>query len=328
MRRPMTGRAAGVSDQFDLRDARIWVAGHKGMVGSAIVRRLAAEGAGVLTATREEADLTNQASTDRWVKENKPDLVFLAAAKVGGIVANNTAPVEFLYENMMIEMNIIRSSFEHGVRKLVFLGSSCIYPRLAPQPIPEEALLTGPLEPTNEWYAIAKIAGLKLCAAYHRQYGADFVSAMPTNLYGPNDNFDLEKSHVIAALMRKIHEARRDGRDEVVVWGTGTPRREFLHVDDCADACVFIARNYSDEPHVNVGTGEDLSIAELAELLREVIGWKGQFVYDTSRPDGTPRKVMDVSRLTALGWSPKIELREGLAQAYSWYGSNAAEARN
>ena len=294
------------------------MAGHSGMVGSAIVRRLAAEPCEILTVSRHETDLVDGVAVERWLKSHRPDLVFLAAAKVGGILANSRNPVEFLYENLMIEANVIRSSFEAGVKKLVFLGSSCIYPKLAPQPITEDALLTGPLEPTNEAYAIAKIAGLKLCAGYHRQYGAEYVSLMPTNLYGPGDNFNLEGSHVIPALLRKVHEARRDGLDEVVVWGSGEARREFLHVQDLADACVFLAKHYSDEQHINVGTGQDCTIRELAEIIREVVGWTGTFVFDTSRPDGPPRKILDVSRLNALGWTASIGLKDGLSRTYAW----------
>jgi GDP-L-fucose synthase len=315
---------ADVSAQeaFDLDGATVWVAGHRGMVGSAIVRRLAGESCNILTVSRHEIDLVDGGAVERWLKTHRPDLVFLAAAKVGGILANSRKPVEFLYENLMIEANVIRSSFEAGVRKLVFLGSSCIYPKLAPQPMNEDALLSGPLEPTNEAYAIAKIAGLKLCAGYHRQYGAEYVSLMPTNLYGPGDNFNLEDSHVIPALLRKVHEANRDGLDEVVVWGTGEARREFLHVDDLADACVFLAKHYSDEQHINVGTGLDCTIRALAEIIREVVGWTGTFVFDTSRPDGTPRKSLDVSKLNALGWTASIGLKDGLSRTYEWYGAH------
>jgi GDP-L-fucose synthase len=315
---------ADVSAQeaFDLDGATVWVAGHRGMVGSAIVRRLAGESCNILTVSRHEIDLVDGGAVERWLKTHRPDLVFLAAAKVGGILANSRKPVEFLYENLMIEANVIRSSFEAGVRKLVFLGSSCIYPKLAPQPMNEDALLSGPLEPTNEAYAIAKIAGLKLCAGYHRQHGAEYVSLMPTNLYGPGDNFNLEDSHVIPALLRKVHEANRDGLDEVVVWGTGEARREFLHVDDLADACVFLAKHYSDEQHINVGTGLDCTIRALAEIIREVVGWTGTFVFDTSRPDGTPRKSLDVSKLNALGWTASIGLKDGLSRTYEWYGAH------
>lgn len=320
--------ATRIEIERDLEGARVWVAGHRGMVGSALVRRLAQEPVETVTADRREVDLLDQRAVDRWVKDSKPDLVFLAAAKVGGILANDRHPVDFLYDNLVIETNVIRSCFEAGVNKLVFLGSSCIYPKFAPQPIPESALLTGPLESTNEWYAIAKIAGLKLCSAYRRQYGAAYISLMPTNLYGPNDNFDLEASHVIPALMRKVHEAKRDGRGEVAVWGTGKAKREFLHVDDLADACVFLARHYSQEEHINVGTGQDCTIRELAETICDVVGWSGELVFDSSRPDGTPRKVLDVSKLKALGWAPRIGLKDGLAETYAWYVANHAVARN
>lgn len=298
------------------------------MVGSALVRRLAEESLETVTADRQELDLLDQRAVDSWIRKIKPDIVFMAAAKVGGILANDRHPVDFLYDNLAIETNVIRSCFEAAVSKVVFLGSSCIYPKLAPQPIPESALLTGPLEPTNEWYAIAKIAGLKLCSAYRRQYGAAYISLMPTNLYGPNDNFDLEASHVIPALMRKIHEAKRDGHSEVTVWGTGKAKREFLHVDDLADACIFLARHYSEEEHINVGTGQDCTIRELAETICEVVGWSGELVFDTSRPDGTPRKVLDVSKLSALGWAPRIRLKDGLARTYAWYLANHAVARH
>jgi GDP-L-fucose synthase len=296
------------------------------MVGSAIVRRLKREKCEILTVNREVADLTCQAAVSEWLRANRPDIVFLAAAKVGGILANDRQPVEFLYENLMIEANVIRASFEAGVKKLIFLGSSCIYPKLAPQPIPEPALLAGPLEPTNEWYAIAKIAGLKLVAAFRRQHGADYISLMPTNLYGPNDTFDLESGHVVPALLRKVHEANLNGSETVIVWGSGQPRREFLHVDDLADACVFLAQNYSDEEHINIGTGQDCTVAELAETIREIVGWRGRFIFDTTRPDGTPRKLLDVSKLTALGWVPQIELKEGLSQTYAWYIANQARS--
>jgi GDP-L-fucose synthase len=294
------------------------------MVGSAIVRRLKREKCEILTVSREEADLTCQVAVSEWLSANRPDIVFLAAARVGGILANDRQPVEFLYENLMIEANVIRASFKAGVKKLIFLGSSCIYPKLAPQPIPEPALLTGPLEPTNEWYAIAKIAGLKLVAAFRRQHGADYISLMPTNLYGPNDSFDLELGHVVPALLRKVHEAKLNGSKTVSVWGSGQPRREFLHVDDLADACVFLAQHYSDEEHINIGTGQDCTIAELAETIREIVGWRGRFVFDTTRPDGTPRKLLDVTKLTALGWAPEIGLKEGLSQTNAWYVANQA----
>ena len=285
------------------------------MVGSAVVRRLAREGCEVLTATREQANLTQQADVARWMATNRPDVVVVAAAKVGGILANSTQPAAFLYENLMIEANLIEAARATGVAKLLFLGSSCIYPQMAPQPITEDALLTGPLEPTNEWYAIAKIAGIKLAQAYRRQYGADYISAMPTNLYGQGDNYDLATSHVMPALIRKVHVAKQTG-GAVEVWGTGTPRREFLHADDCADACVFLLRNYSGEGHVNVGYGSDVSILELTRMVMDVVGYDGPVVHDTSKPDGTPRKLMDSSLLRGLGWKPAIELRAGIEDAY------------
>ena len=301
--------------QFSLTGRRIYVAGHRGMVGSAVVRRLAREGCEVLTATREQANLTQQADVARWMATNRPDVVVVAAAKVGGILANSTQPAAFLYENLMIEANLIEAARATGVAKLLFLGSSCIYPQMAPQPITEDALLTGPLEPTNEWYAIAKIAVIKLAQAYRRQYGADYISAMPTNLYGPGDNYDLATSHVMPALIRKVHVAKQTG-GAVEVWGTGTPRREFLHADDCADACVFLLRNYSGEGHVNVGYGSDVSILELTRMVMDVVGYDGPVVHDTSKPDGTPRKLMDSSLLRGLGWKPAIELRAGIEDAY------------
>ena len=301
--------------QFSLTGRRIYVAGHRGMVGSAVVRRLAREGCEVLTATREQANLTQQADVARWMATNRPDVVVVAAAKVGGILANSTQPAAFLYENLMIEANLIEAARATGVAKLLFLGSSCIYPQMAPQPITEDALLTGPLEPTNEWYAIAKIAGIKLAQAYRRQYGADYISAMPTNLYGQGDNYDLATSHVMPALIRKVHVAKQTG-GAVEVWGTGTPRREFLHADDCADACVFLLRNYSGEGHVNVGYGSDVSILELTRMVMDVVGYDGPVVHDTSKPDGTPRKLMDSSLLRGLGWKPAIELRAGIEDAY------------
>lgn len=303
--------------------AKIFVAGHRGLVGSAIVRKLQADGAtNLLLRTRQELDLTDQAAVAAFFAAEKPEYVFLAAAKVGGIQANNTRPAEFLYENLAIQANVIHSAWVNGAKKLCFLGSSCIYPKLAPQPLKEEYLLTGPLEPTNEWYAIAKIAGIKQCQAYRRQYGFDAISLMPTNLYGPGDNFDLQNSHVLPALIRKFHEAKLAGAPEVVIWGTGTPLREFLHVDDMADAAVFLMRSYSEEQFVNVGSGEDLSIRDLAGLVADVVGYSGRIVNDASKPDGTPRKLMDVSRLRAMGWCPRIGLREGIEGAYRWYVSN------
>ncbi len=295
------------------------MAGHRGMVGSALVRRLASEDCEVLTADRSRADLRDQAAVDRWMRENRPDAVFVAAAKVGGILANDTYPAEYLYENLMIEANVIHAAHVHGVDKLLFLGSSCIYPKMAPQPMPESALLTGPLEPTNEWYAIAKIAGVKLCQAYRRQYGDDFISAMPTNLYGPGDNYDLKGSHVLPALLRKVHEAKTAGAPAVEVWGSGSPLREFLHVDDLADACVFLLKTYSGESHVNVGSGHEISIRGLAELICEVLDYRGELVFDASKPDGTPRKLLDASMLEGLGWRAQVALRDGVAHAYDWF---------
>jgi GDP-L-fucose synthase len=312
---------------FSLAGRRVWVAGHRGMVGSALVRRLGREGCEILTVSRHEADLRRQEPTGRWLERVRPEVVIVAAAKVGGILANDTWPADFLYDNLMIEANVIEAAHRVGALKLLFLGSSCIYPKHAPQPMPEESLLTGPLEPTNEWYAIAKIAGIKLCQAYRRQHGADFISAMPTNLYGPGDNYDLMSSHVVPALIRKMHEAKAAGAPEVEIWGTGRPRREFLHVDDLADACVHLLQHYSGELHLNVGCGEDVTIAELASLVQEVVGYRGRLRYETSRPDGTPRKLLDTRRLTALGWQPTIPLKDGLADAYRWFREHAtAEA--
>lgn len=311
---------------FPLKGKRVWVAGHRGMAGSAIVRRLAREECEVITAGRAAVDLTRQKETEDWLAANRPDAVFLAAAKVGGIHANNTQPATFLYDNLAIETNVIHAAHRVGVKKLLFLGSSCIYPRAAAQPMREDALLTGPLEPTNEWYAIAKIAGLKLCQAYRRQYGSDFISAMPTNLFGAGDNYDLEHSHVVGALLVKMHRAKQARAPSVEIWGTGTPRREFLFVDDLADALVFLMERYSDEQTINVGTGTDMTIKELAEAIADVVGYRGSFTFNTSRPDGTARKLMDVSRLTALGWTARTPFREGMAQAYDWFVRNAAEA--
>lgn len=301
---------------FDLRGKRVFVAGHNGMVGSAIARRLAREDCTVLTADRSELDLLRQEPTERWIASARPEVVVVAAAKVGGIKANNDFPVDFLADNLAIELNLIRASFASGVIKLLFLGSTCIYPRHAHQPMREEDLLTGPLEETNEWYAIAKIAGIKLCQAYRRQFGADFISAMPTNLYGPGDNYHPEQSHVVAALIRRFHEAKQTGAPSVTVWGTGTPRREFLHVDDLADACVFLLRTYSGEGIVNVGRGEDIPIIDFARLVANVVGYRGEIVLDPTRPDGTPRKLVDVTRLTALGWTARIGLQDGLRSTY------------
>lgn len=311
---------------YALTGKRVWVAGHRGMVGGAIVRRLATEGCTILTATRRELDLTRQADVEAWMRAQKPEAIFLAAAVVGGIVANDTRPAEFLTENLQIQTNIIKGAHDIGAEKLLFLGSSCIYPRLAPQPMNEDVLLTGPLEPTNQWYAIAKIAGLKQCQAYRRAYGRDFISVMPTNLYGPGDNFDLTSSHVLPALMAKAHAAKLTGKGSLTLWGTGTPRREFLHVDDLADACVFLMKTYSDENLVNIGVGEDVTIRELAEIIADVVGFKGSFAFDTSKPDGTPRKLLDVGRLNGLGWKAKTGLREGIAATYDWYRNNVATA--
>jgi GDP-L-fucose synthase len=312
---------------FPLAGKRVFVAGHTGMVGSAIVRRLARENCTVLTAGHAELDLTAQAQTREWIADNRPDVIFLAAARVGGILANAAHPADFLYDNMMIEANVIEAAYRNATPKLLFLGSSCIYPKLAPQPIPEDALLTGPLEPTNEWYAIAKIAGIKLCQAYREQHGLDFISAMPTNLFGPGDNFNLNSSHVVPALIRKAHEAREAGARELVIWGSGTPRREFLHVDDCADALVWLMKNYSAPGHLNVGYGSDVTIRELAELVAKVVGFEGAIVCDRSKPDGTPRKLMNIDRLLSLGWKPHIDLQDGLADTYRWYLAHAASAR-
>jgi GDP-L-fucose synthase len=302
------------------RNARIFVAGHRGLVGSAIVRRLEAEGCpNILTATREQLDLRDQAAVSYWFRANRPEYVFLVAGTVGGIHANSTRPAEFIYDNLMIHATVVHAAHEYGVEKLLYLGSSCIYPREAPQPMSEDALLTGLLEPTNEPYAIAKIAGIKLCQAYRRQYGSPFISAMPTNLYGPNDNFDLEGGHVLPALMRRFHEAKLAGVDQLEVWGTGNPRREFLHVDDLADACVFLMDHFDDEIHINVGTGIDLTIRELAETVRDVVHPGAELVWNTDRPDGAPRKLLDVSRLHDLGWRHRIELREGIESTYEWF---------
>ena len=309
-------------NKFDIEGKKIWVAGHRGMVGSAIVRRLASENCEVITAGREQVDLLDQKQTHEWLAQNKPDAVFLAAAKVGGIWANDNFPAEFIYNNLVIESNIIHGSYLAGVEKLVFLGSSCIYPKMAQQPMKEEALLTGPLEPTNEWYAIAKIAGIKLCQAYRRQYGCDYISAMPTNLFGARDNYDEKGSHVVAALIQKAHRAKLAGDTSMELWGTGTPLREFLFVDDLADALVFLLKNYSDEPHINVGSGVEHTIKELADTIAKVVGFEGEFVFDTSKPDGTPRKLMDNVRLAELGWEASTSLEEGLEDAYQWYLKN------
>ena len=317
----MSGR---VQQRYDLAGKRVWVAGHRGLVGSNLVRRLERENCEVLTVGRDDVDLRRQAELERWMERAKPDAIFLAAATVGGILANDSRPAEFLYDNLVIESNVIEAARQTGIGKLLFLGSSCIYPRLAPQPMREDALLTGPLEPSNQWYAIAKISGIMLCAAYRRQYGLDYVSAMPTNLYGPGDNFDLNSSHVIPALMAKAHAAKVKDDPELVVWGTGTPRREFLHVEDLADALVFVMEHYSTEEHINVGTGSEVTIAELAELIARITGFAGKLRFDTSKPDGTPRKLLDSSRLLDLGWQPRVSLEDGLRQTYQWYVRHVA----
>jgi GDP-L-fucose synthase len=309
--------------------ARVYVAGHGGLVGSAVVRRLQAEGLeNLLTATRDQLDLRDQAAVNYWFRANRPEYVFLVAGTVGGILANSTRPAEFIYDNMMIHATVVHAAHLYGVKKLLYLGSSCIYPRECAQPIKEEYLLTGLLEQTNEPYALAKIAGIKLCQAYRRQYGHDFISAMPTNLYGPYDNFDLQSSHVLPAMIRKFHDARAEGRDEVLLWGTGSPRREFLHVDDLADACLFMMRRYNEAEHINVGTGEDLTIRELAEMVRDIVHPQARLVFDTSKPDGTPRKLLDVSRLRNLGWRPRVALREGVAATYAWFLENYARLKD
>jgi GDP-L-fucose synthase len=308
--------------------SRIFVAGHRGLVGSAILRRLEHAGATcVLTATRDQLDLRDQAAVNHWFRENRPEFVYLAAGTVGGILANSTRPAEFIYDNLMIHATVVHAAYLSGVKKLLYLGSSCIYPREAPQPMAESALLTGPLEPTNEPYAIAKIAGIKLCEAYRRQYGCSFISAMPTNLYGPNDNFDLAASHVVPALIRKFYDARMNRAEEVTIWGTGRARREFLHVDDLADACVFLMREYDEPQHVNIGTGEDLMIAELASLVRDVVYPGARLRFDTTKPDGSPRKLLDVSVIHDLGWRHSIDLRAGIAMTYEWFVGHLDAAR-
>ena len=313
--------------RFELPGARVFVAGHRGMVGAAIVRRLESEGSTLLLAERGRLDLTDRSSVDQWLAQAKPDAVFLAAAKVGGIHANSTYPADFIADNLAIALNVIRGAHLHGVKKLLFLGSSCIYPKLAPQPMTENMLLTGPLEPTNQWYAVAKIAGVKLVEAYRRQHGADFVSVMPTNLYGPGDNYHPQDSHVPAALIRRFHEAKVARSPSVTVWGTGRPRREFLAVDDLADACVFVMRHYSGDEPLNVGTGEDITIADFARLVAEVVGYTGKLSFDASRPDGAPQKLLDVSKLAALGWRAKTPLREGLKIAYADFLAGGGRAR-
>jgi GDP-L-fucose synthase len=304
---------------YDLQGKRIWVAGHRGMVGSAVARRLEREGCEVVVAPRDTVDLERPADVERFLSAHRPHAVVMAAAKVGGILANDRNPVEFLQKNLTMELNVIKASFEANVEKLLFLGSSCIYPKFAPQPIKENALLTGELEPTNEWYAIAKIAGIKLCQAYMKQHGARFISAMPTNLYGPHDNFDLETSHVVPALIRKAHEAKCAGLDHVTIWGSGTPRREFLFSEDCADALVFLLKTYEDYEHINVGSGEDIPIIDLMRIIADVVGYEGRIETDSSKPDGTPRKLMSNEKLARMGWAPTTGLREGIGRAYDWY---------
>ncbi|MEO0981646.1 MAG: GDP-L-fucose synthase [Pseudomonadota bacterium] len=309
---------------YDLSGKRIWVAGHRGMVGAALTRRLAAEDCEVITAGRERADLTRQAEVEAVLADTRPDAIIIAAARVGGILANQNAPADFLYDNLMIGANMLRAAHASDVERLVFVGSSAVYPKLAEQPIVEDALLTGPLEPTHEAYSIAKIAGAKLASAYRRQYGRDYIAAMPTNLYGPGDNFDLETSHVVPALIRKVHDAKTAGAAQVEIWGTGKPRREFLHCDDCADALVFLLKHYSEESHINVGSGEDVSILGLVETIKTVVGYQGEITHDLSKPDGPPRKLMSAETLRALGWAPRIDLESGLASTYDWFLKNVA----
>ena len=304
------------TQELSLTGRRVWVAGHRGMVGAALTAAMAAEGALLLTVAHSELDLRRQSDTEAWIRHQRPEFIFVAAARVGGIMANERYPAQFLYDNLLIQSNIVEAARLVGVEKTMLLGSSCIYPRLAPQPITEDSLLTGPLEETNQWYAIAKIAGIKLAQAYRRQYGMNLISVMPTNLYGPNDNYDMQSSHVAAALMRRVHQARLDGATQVPIWGTGTPQREFLHVHDLAQACIFLMKTWSDPDAINIGSGQEVAIFDLARLIAAIVGWDGEFVFDTSKPDGTPRKLLDVSRLTALGWTASIPLREGLADAY------------
>ncbi|WP_341876742.1 GDP-L-fucose synthase [Defluviitalea saccharophila] len=310
------------------KESKIYVAGHNGLVGSAIVRKLKTKGyTNLILRTHEELDLINQQAVKEFFKEEKPEYVFLAAAKVGGIQANNTYPADFIYENLMIECNVIRSAYEHGVEKLLFLGSSCIYPKMAPQPMKEEYLLAGYLEPTNEAYALAKISGLKMCQYFNRQYGTNYISVMPTNLYGPNDNFDLDNSHVLPALIRKFHEAKEENKPFVEIWGTGNPRREFLHVDDMADACVYLMETYNQDEFLNVGTGKEVTIKELAEIIKQVVGYEGELRFNSSKPEGTPRKLLDVSRLHEKGWHHSIELKEGIKDTYRWFLDNEERIR-
>lgn len=308
---------------YSLKGKRVWVAGHRGMVGGGIVRRLESEGCEILKATHAELDLTRQADVEAWMTKTKPQAVFIAAAVVGGILANDTRPVDFFTDNLAIQNNIIATAHKVDVEKLMFLGSSCIYPRLAPQPMPESSLLTGPLEPTNQWYAIAKISGIMQCQAYRRQFNRDYISGMPTNLYGPGDNFELMSSHVLPALIVKAHKAKLTNDPAIVLWGSGKPLREFLYVDDLADACVFLMKNYSGEEHVNIGFGSDVTIRELAETVAEVVGFKGTLSYDSAKPDGMPKKLLDSGKLNAMGWTPKVELKDGIAKAYAWYLANA-----
>jgi len=304
---------------YNIAGKRIWVAGHRGMVGSALIRRLRAEQCDVITVSREQVDLRRQQELEPWILETKPQAIILAAATVGGILANDTRPAEFLYDNLAIELNVVEAARRVGVEKLLLLGSSCIYPRDAPQPMTEDSLLTGPLEPTNRWYAVAKISGIMLCQAYRRQYGCDFISAMPTNLYGPGDTFDLQASHVVPALLVKAHAAKASAGAEIIVWGSGTPRRELMYVDDLADALVFLLKHYSDEPHVNIGTGSDITIRELAETVAQIVGVPGKLRFDPSKPDGTPRKLLDITKMTKLGWASSTSLREGLKKTYHWF---------
>ena len=309
---------------YSLTGKHVWVAGHRGMVGAAICRRLAAENCQLLTVARRQVDLKRQKEVEEWMAEMKPEAVFVAAATVGGILANSTRPAEFIYDNLAIETNIIHAAWKTGVEKLLFLGSACIYPKNLPQPMKEEALLTGPLEPTNQWYAVAKIAGIKMCEAFRKQYGCDFISAQPTNLYGPGDNFELQSSHVIPALIAKVHQAKQDGAPEYVVWGSGKPRREFLFIDDLADALVTLMKAYSGDLHINVGSGDEINIAELARAVAEVVGYPGKVVFDSEKPDGVMRRFVDIERISAFGWEPRTSLRDGLAQAYDWYLKNVA----